>query len=201
MCGRYSLTTPPEALRGLLDFDGPTPNLAARYNIAPRQAVPVVRCEGTGERHLVMLRWGLVPYWAKDEGIGDRLINARSETAAEKPSFRRAMETRRCLIPVDGFYEWKAAGKLKQPYRIELDGRRPFAFAGLWERWEKGAGGSLETCAILTTEANDRLRAIHHRMPVILDPAAYGAWLDVEARDPRAVAPLLRRREVDGLVT
>jgi putative SOS response-associated peptidase YedK len=206
MCGRYSITLPVEAMRGLFGFVGPGANLAARYNVAPRQEVPAVRrgaakAGEAPERRLVMLRWGLVPFWAKDESIGDRLINARSETAAEKPSFREAIEARRCLIPADGFYEWKPAGKLKQPYRIELQGRRPFAFAGLWERWERTDGTALETCAILTTEANESLHAIHHRMPVILDPADYGRWLDVEGNDPRAVAPLLRCREIDGLVT
>lgn len=206
MCGRYSITLPVEAMRGLFGFTGPGANLAARYNVAPRQDVPVVRNDGeqagkAPARRLVMLRWGLVPFWAKEESIGDRLINARSETVAEKPSFREAFKARRCLIPADGFYEWKPAGKLKQPYRIELEGRRAFAFAGLWERWESAAGGVLETCAILTTEANEKLRAIHHRMPVILDPADYDRWLDVEGQGPRGVAPLLRCREVKGLMT
>lgn len=206
MCGRYSITTPVESLRALFRFDGPAPNLATRHNVAPRQDVPIVRLDeveggGVPVRRLTLVRWGLVPFWAKDEGIGDRLINARNETAAEKPSFRAAVKARRCLIPADGFYEWKAAGKTKQPYRIELEGRAPFAFAGLWERWEKGSGRALETCAILTTDADERLRAIHHRMPVILDPADYGAWLDVNGHDAQAVAPLLRRHAVDGLVT
>ena len=148
-----------------------------------------------------MLRWGLVPFWAKDESIGDRLINARSETAAEKPSFREAFKARRCLIPADGFYEWKPAGKLKQPYRIEREGRQPFAFAGLWERWESAEGRVVETCAILTTDANEKLRAIHHRMPVILDPADYDRWLNVEDKDLRTITPLLRCREINSLVT
>ncbi len=192
MCGRYSITTPVEALRRLFRFAGPALNLAARYNVAPRQDVPVVRLAEGGTRAIAMLRWGLVPFWAKDAAIGDRLINARSETAHEKPSFRAAFKARRCILPADGFYEWKKEGKAKQPYRIGLEDGGPFGLAGLWERWDDPSGGVLETCAILTCEANETLRPIHHRMPVILAPDDHGAWLDTGATDLAAARALLR---------
>ena len=192
MCGRYSLTSPMEAVRRLFDFPE-RPNLAVRVNIAPSQDVAAVRLgeDGASERHFAWLRWGLIPSWvplgvprgvppgAKEPAIGNRMINARAETIAEKPAFRAAFRRRRCLIPADGFYEWKTERGRKQPYRIALEGGAPFAFAGLWERWEgSGEAGAVESCTIVTTEANARLKAIHHRMPVILAPEAYVAWLD-----------------------
>ncbi len=180
MCGRYSLTSPTEAVRRLFDFPE-LPNLAVRVNIAPSQDVAAVRLGegGASERHFAWLRWGLIPSWAKESGIGNRMINARAETIAEKPAFRAAFRRRRCLIPADGFDEWKTERGRKQPYRIALEGGAPFAFAGLWERWEgSGEAGVVESCTIVTTEANARLKAIHHRMPVILAPEAYVAWLD-----------------------
>ena len=194
MCGRYSITSPPEAIQRL--FQVPElPNLPARYNVAPTQDVPVVRVGGDqegpdGGRHLVQLRWGLVPFWADDPMIGAKMINARAESAADKPAFRAAFRRRRCLVVADGFYEWKAPpqdgsaakGQRKQPYRIEFRDRRPFGFAGLWERWTDPQDQSvLETCTILTTEANDDLKEIHPRMPVMLSPDAFGSWLDPEA--------------------
>ncbi len=197
MCGRYSLTTPMEAVRQLFDFPE-RPNLALRVNIAPSQEVAAVRLgqEGTATRHFVALRWGLIPSWAKEPGIGNRMINARAETIAEKPAFRAAFRRRRCLIPADGFYEWKTERGRKQPYRIALESGAPFAFAGLWERWEGSGGdgapgiGAIESCTIVTTEANERLRAIHHRMPVILAPEAYDLWLDPDAPGAQAQALL-----------
>ncbi len=215
MCGRYSLTTPVEGLRQLFDFPE-QPNLAPRYNIAPTQSVAAVRrpppagVEGEGEappasrtqgRQLVLLRWGLVPHWAKDASIGGRMINARAETLAEKPSFRAAFHKRRCLILADGFYEWQKQDKgPKQPYRIALNNGGPFAFAGLWERWRDAAAGSLiESCTIVTTEANALLRPIHDRMPVILPPAAFDVWLDSETKSEVALG-LLRPFESDNLV-
>jgi putative SOS response-associated peptidase YedK len=180
MCGRYSLTSPTEAVRRMFDFPE-QPNLAVRVNIAPSQDVAAVRlgADGASARHFAWLRWGLIPSWAKEPGIGNRMINARAETIAEKPAFRAAFRRRRCLIPADGFYEWKTERGRKQPYRIALEGGAPFAFAGLWERWEgAGEAGAVESCTIVTTEANARLKAIHHRMPVILAPGAYEAWLD-----------------------
>jgi putative SOS response-associated peptidase YedK len=193
MCGRYSLITPVEALRqlfGVLEL----PNLAPRYNVAPTQEMPVVRPRA-GEargRELVAMRWGLVPEWADGPAIGGRMINARAETVAEKPSFRAAFRARRCLVPADGFYEWVKDDEARQPYRIALEGETPFAFAGLWENWQPPTGQDakpLQTFTIVTTEANDRLRPIHPRMPVILDPADYETWL---TGDPNAAQALLR---------
>ncbi len=182
MCGRYSLTTPVEAVRKVFDFPE-RPNLAPRANIAPSQDVAAVRLASgeSGEvgRRFVWLRWGLIPAWAKDPAIGSRTINARAETVAEKPAFRAAFRERRCLIVADGFYEWKTEAGGKQPYRITLVDGGPFALAGLWERWAGPPGGeAIESCTIVTTEANARLRAIHPRMPVILAPGAFDPWLD-----------------------
>ena len=207
MCGRYSLTTPAEAMQRLFSFLGPLPNLPARYNIAPTQMAPVVRARAAqpGTRELVSLRWGLVPFWAKDATIGSRLINARAEGLAEKPSFRAAVRTRRCLVPADGFYEWQAAAKGKRPYRIGLAGGTPeamppFAFAGLYERWTKAADGvPLETFTIVTTEANALLRPIHERMPVILPPADHAAWLD-PATPLEAAMALLRPYPAEAML-
>jgi putative SOS response-associated peptidase YedK len=215
MCGRYSLTTPVEGLRQLFDFPE-RPNLAPRYNIAPTQSVASVRrapppgaagepeiepARGAHRQHLVLLRWGLIPHWAKDASIGSRMINARAETLAEKPSFRAAFHKRRCLIVADGFYEWQKQDKgPKQPYRIARRDGGPFAFAGLWERWRDPAAGSLvESCTIVTTEANALLRPIHDRMPVILPPPAFAAWLDPET-GPDATLALLRPYGGDDLV-
>ncbi len=208
MCGRYSLTTPMEAVRQLFDFPE-RPNLAMRVNIAPSQDVTVVRlgADGSGTRHLVWLRWGLIPSWApsgapsgaKESGLGNRMINARAETIAEKPAFRAAFRRRRCLIPADGFYEWKTERGRKQPYRIVLESGAPFAFAGLWERWDGPKGGvggegagdaGIQSCTIVTTEANARLQTLHHRMPVILASEAYDLWLDPETPGAQAQALL-----------
>ncbi len=188
MCGRYSITTPSEALRRIFGFVE-QPNLQARYNVAPTQQVPAVRLGDDGERHLSLLRWGLVPFWAKDLAIGSRMINARAETLAEKPAFRKAFAKHRCLILADGFYEWrKLEGGGKQPYRITLPDGAPFAFAGLWESWRNPADGeTVETCTIATTDARGPIAEIHHRMPVILAPESYDTWLTV-AEDTEAAA-------------
>ena len=190
------MTTPVEGVRQVFGFLE-RPNLAARYNIAPTQEVPAVRLEpaapgGAAGRHLVLLRWGLIPAWAKDKAIGARMINARAETVAEKPSFRAAFAKRRCLIVADGFYEWRKEAGAKQPYRAAMADGRPFAFAGLWEQWtDKSDGARVESCTIVTTEANELLKPIHPRMPVIVDPGDFDAWLDVTvALD--AVQALLR---------
>jgi putative SOS response-associated peptidase YedK len=169
------------------DLAGP-PELFPRYNVAPTQPVLAVRVAGVG-REAVMLRWGLVPSWAKD--LKQAPINARAETAADKPTFRHALRKRRCLIPADGFYEWVALEGRKQPYCFRPGDGRPFAFAGLWERWE-GPQGPVESCAILTTEANDLVRPVHDRMPVILPERHWRAWLDTDLQDAATVAPLLR---------
>ncbi len=192
MCGRYSLTTAPEALRRLFDFDT-TPNLQPRYNIAPTQSAPVVRPAANGGRELAMLRWGLIPSWAKEASIGSKMINARSETVAEKPSFRSAFRHRRCLVPADGFYEWRRQGEIKQPYRIGMKDGDAFAFAGLWESWPgTDTDEAVETFTIITTEANRKLHPIHARMPVILAPDAYDAWLDAESGSRDDALGLLR---------
>ena len=180
MCGRYSLTTPLEGVQQLFGIDA-MPNLAARYNIAPTQPVVVIRRSEAGGRELTHMRWGLVPSWAKEVNSGPLLINARADTVAEKPSFRNAFRRRRCLIPADGFYEWqpRPSGP-KQPMRIALPGNAPFAFAGIWEHWQAAEGSELESCAIVTTDANAQLYDIHSRMPVILKPENYDIWLNAE---------------------
>jgi putative SOS response-associated peptidase YedK len=178
MCGRYTLSTPAGRLAEEFQLDS-TVEIPPSYNVAPTQQVAAVLEDEEG-RCLEMLRWGLVPSWADDPEIGARMINARSETAPEKPSFRRAFRGRRCLIPADGFYEWKREDGGKQPYYFRMQDGRPFAFAGLWESWEKG-DGDLRTCAILTTRASSVLQGIHDRMPVILPRDAYNAWLDPDA--------------------
>jgi putative SOS response-associated peptidase YedK len=194
MCGRYSLTTPVEGVRQVFGFLE-RPNLQARYNIAPTQEVAAVRLEPAvpgAARHLVMLRWGLIPAWAKDKAIGSRMINARAETVAEKPAFRAAFAKRRCLVVADGFYEWRTESGAKQPYWAAMADGRPFAFAGLWEQWtDRSDGSRVESCTIVTTEANELLRPIHPRMPVIVDPVDFDAWLDVSAA-PEAARALLR---------
>ena len=173
MCGRFTLRTPPDAVASAAGLRlGPSP-LQPRFNIAPSQSVLAFRA---GEA--VHLRWGLVPSWAKDPAIGSRMINARGETVAEKPSFRAAFRQRRCVVPADGFYEWRAVGKGKQPYFLRLKGDRPFAFAGLWERWQGADGTTLETCAIVTTTPNALAATIHDRMPLILGPEAIAPWID-----------------------
>ncbi len=189
MCGRYTLTHPGDLLEEL-GVDSP-PQLTPRYNVAPTQNAPVVRAAAQGGRRLDLLRWGLVPFWAQDPKIGNRMINARSETAAEKPSFRHALKQRRCVVPADGFYEWKkVGGGAKQPYHIHLHDRRPFVFAGLWERWTKGPE-PIESFTILTTSPNDKVAELHDRMPVILPREAWDLWLDPSVGDAARVAALM----------
>jgi putative SOS response-associated peptidase YedK len=181
MCGRYTLTIPTDELREQFAIDVVADALAdapARYNIAPTQDVPCVRLDDAGRRELVPLRWGLIPFWAKDKAFGNRAINARSETIGEKPAFKHALEKRRCLVLADGFYEWRAlSAKKKQPFRILRPDRKAFAFAGLFERATID-GVEYRTCTILTTEANETIRVLHDRMPVILDDAGIARWLD-----------------------
>ncbi len=193
MCGRYSITTPAEAMQRVFRFARPLPNLPPRYNVAPTQQVPIVRwVRANGARDLAQVHWGLIPFWAKDEKIGYKLINARAEGIDAKPSFREAFKHgRRCLIPADGFYEWAKDTKPKQPWRITLEDGGPFAFAGLWERWDKGPDGvPVESCTIITTSANHLVCPLHDRMPVILAPDDYPAWLGEDA--VRDVLELLR---------
>lgn len=180
MCGRYTLTQSPAAIAAAFGLDlAEMPDLEPRYNIAPSQRVPVVLVDPeTHQRQLRLLQWGLVPSWAKDPKIGARLINARAETIAEKPSFRHAFKRRRCLVVADGFYEWQQTGKQKQPFYLRERQGAVFGFAGLWEHWQGGTGAGIDSCTILTTAATETLRPLHDRMPVILPPQAYDRWLN-----------------------
>ncbi len=199
MCGRFTLTASGAELRALFEIEN-VPNLEPRYNIAPTQPVAVVRLDREGrQREFTLMRWGLIPSWAKDVGIGNRLINARAETLLDKPAFRTAFRRRRCLIPADGFYEWQKAGRTKQPYWVGLRDRRPFAFAGLWEHWEGADGSALDSCTIITTAANAAVQALHDRMPVILDRRDFEAWLDLQAPLDR-VLHLLRPYPAEAML-
>ncbi len=170
------MTADAESIQLAFKLDSVDGWLEPRYNIAPSQQVPVI--SNRDPKSLSFMKWGLVPSWAKDPKIGNRMINARSETAAEKPSFRTAFKQRRCLIPADGYYEWAKQGKKKTPMYIQHAKREVFAFAGLWESWRQPDGNWLNTCAILTTVANEKIRPIHHRMTVIVEPADYALWLE-----------------------
>jgi putative SOS response-associated peptidase YedK len=189
MCGRYTLVTPAKKLAEEFSLDASSVDLPPNYNVAPTQGVAAVLSEG-GERRLEILRWGLIPPWADDPQIGSRMINARAETAPEKPSFRRAFRERRCLIPADGFYEWKRTNGSKQPYYIHMKDERPFAFAGLWEGWNDNGGPAIRSCTILTTGPNALVAGVHDRMPVILPAGSYDAWLDPEAERDELAALL-----------
>jgi putative SOS response-associated peptidase YedK len=182
MCGRYELHSNPAVVALAFGLAHP-PAIQARYNIAPMQMVPVVRLNAAGERELIQLRWGLVPRWAKDRSIGARMINARAETAAVRGAFRRALERHRCLVPADGFYEWQVSATGKRPMHIARRDGAPFGMAGLYERWRSPDGEVLDTCTVLTTQANALLRPLHDRMPVIVPPEAYERWLDASHAD------------------
>lgn len=206
MCGRYTLVTHQEQLAEefeILDVEA----MLQRFNIAPTQMVPVVRVAAdTHARRLDMLRWGLIPHWAKDPSIGSRMINARSEGAAEKPAFRVPLRRRRCLLPSTGFYEWKppppgsARGSKKQPYYIRRADERVFAFAGLWDQWRDADGSAVESCTILTTAPNDLIRSLHDRMPLIVPREHYSLWLDPEVQEVEALTPVMRPFESAELV-
>ena len=190
MCGRYTLRTPVDSLVERFKIDEYPSSIRPSYNIAPTQEVAAV-VEEDEERKLELLRWGLIPFWAKDPDIGSRMINARGETVSEKPSFRKAFKARRCLILADGFYEWQKIDNGKQPYHVRMKDASPFAFAGLWEIWN-GDGDEVRTCAIITTEANDLMSEIHHRMPVILHPEDYEMWLDPSFEEKEPLSALLK---------
>lgn len=200
MCGRFNQSSPTESLARLFDAkpSGPT---TPRHNVSPSHEVAVVRVlPPDRERKLDLLRWGLIPPWSKDSSLsGGRMINARSESVTEKPSFRTPLKRQRCLVPADGFYEWKKADKRNQPYFIRLKTESPFAFAGLWEKWTGPDGKGVGTFTILTTYANEFLKDIHERMPVILHPEDYDAWLDPKIQDPTAVLPLLKPYPVEEM--
>lgn len=180
MCGRFALVTEKNILEMLFELDSRIDiDFNPRYNIAPTQQAPVVRLSApVGKREVVLLKWGLVPFWAKDQAIGNRLINARAETAREKPAFRDAYKKRRLLVPASGFYEWKNEADGKQPYFINAKNGDLISFGGLWESWQQGSGQPLETFTILTTEPNPLIAKLHNRMPVIIPPQSFGVWLD-----------------------
>ena len=189
MCGRYAITSPPEAIRRLFAYDD-QPNFPQRYNVAPTQPVPVVRLVA-GRRAFALLRWGLIPSWVEDPRTFALLINARGETLDEKPAFRAALRHRRCLVPADGFYEWRREGRRNTPYFVRLKRGGPMAFAGLWENWTGPNGEEMETLAIVTTTANRALSAVHTRMPVIVRPDAFDLWLDCANVDAATAAALI----------
>jgi putative SOS response-associated peptidase YedK len=199
MCGRYTLTSSGEDLA--LAFELPElPFLPPRYNMAPTQQAAVVRVtEPGGPRHLDLLKWGLIPYWAKEASIGNRMINARAESVAEKPAYRFSFKKKRCLVAADGFYEWKKEGKAKQPFLIRRRDGKPFAFAGLWSTWKDAEHGGqpVETFTILTTSPNELMSPIHDRMPVILDRENFALWLDPGMEDAEKLQPLLVAHSVD----
>lgn len=189
MCGRYAITTAPEAMRSLFRFQD-QPNFPPRYNIAPTQPIAIVRVE-EGRRRLALVRWGLIPSWVKDPRTFSLLINARGESLLDKPAFRSAMRYRRCLIPADGFYEWRREGRRKQPYYVRLRAGGLMAFAGLWEAWTGSNGEEMESAAVVTTLANRTLQPIHERMPVIISPEAFHIWLDCRSVDADTATALI----------
>ncbi len=192
MCGRFSLISTAQLLAKILQLNR-TPALEPRYNIAPTQSVAAVRLDSKKEeRSLSMLRWGLIPFWAGEISIGARMINAKSETVFEKPAFRSAIRQKRCLIPADGFYEWKKEGKKKLPYYIRMQDKNLFAFAGLWERWKNPEEEFIESCTILTIAPNELVKPIHNRMPVILKPQDYDLWLDTSVQKKDLLHPLFK---------
>ena len=190
MCSRYSLTSPPEAVRAYFGYRD-TPNFPARYNVAPTQAIPVVCLDKEGGRRFRLMRWGLLPSFVKDPKQFPTLINARSEEVLTKPSFRNAMRWRRCLIPADGFYEWTGPKSARRPFLLRPREPRLIAFAGLYERWRDGEGGEVDTVAILTCPANRTVTPLHDRMPVVLSPEHFAAWLDVKTTTAEAAAEYL----------
>jgi putative SOS response-associated peptidase YedK len=181
MCGRYSITTAPEAMRRLFGYPE-QPNFPPRYNVAPTQPIPIVRLSD-GKRRYALVRWGLLPAWVKDPRGFSLLINARGESVLDKPAFRNAMKRRRCLIPADGFYEWKNEGKLRRPFYAHPKDGEPMALAGLWETWTGPNGEEMDTAVIVTTQANRTLSSLHDRMPVIVPPEAFDFWLDCDKVD------------------
>lgn len=189
MCGRYQITSAPEAMRRLFRYPE-QPNFPARYNVAPTQPVPIVRVF-EGQRQFALVRWGLIPAWVKDPRAFSLLIHARAETVNDKPAFKNAMKRRRCLFPADGFYEWKEEGGRKRAFCIRPRHRGPIAFAGVWECWMGPNGEEVETAALITTLANESLGAIHYRMPVVVPPEAFDSWLDCANVDAEMASALL----------
>ena len=189
MCGRYCITTAPEAIRRLFRY-ADQPNFPPRYNVAPTQPVPIVRL-AEGERRFALVRWGLLPSWVKDPKAFTLLINARGETVNDKPAFRNAMKRRRCLFPADGFYEWKEQGGRRRAFHARRTGGGSLAFAGLWETWTGPNGEEVETAAIVTVQANAAMATVHHRAPVVVPQEAFDFWLDCANVDEKAAAALI----------
>jgi len=199
VCGRFSQAQIAELDRELFRLLR-MPDIAPRYNVAPTQDAAVVRqTAGAGERSLDFLRWGLIPHWAKDVTIGNRMINARAETVDRKPAFELPFRRQRCLVPVDGFYEWKKLGRIKQPYFIRMHDGRPFALAGLWDRWSDAGHEPIESFTVLTTNPNALVEPIHNRMPVIMPSAHYDTWLDPDVSDVARLGALLRPFPTDTM--
>lgn len=192
MCGRFTLNTSAQIIAEFFKLSE-VPDIKPRYNIAPTQSVATVTVSPQQmQRQFQFMRWGLIPSWAKDLKIGSKMINARSETVAEKPAFRSAIKHRRCLIVADGFYEWLPQGKHKQPYYFQTTEGQPFAFAGLWESWESPEAENIVSCTIITTAANETVQPVHDRMPVILPEDAWEEWLDPAVNSAQEVLPLLK---------
>ena len=199
MCGRFTLTVDPAELQDTFSNYTFPSRFAPRFNIAPSQPVLAIPNDGTNTADFFI--WGLIPMWAKDPSIGNRLINARGETIAEKPSFRGSFKHKRCLILADGFYEWKTSPvkKTKTPYFIHMKDRSPFAFAGLWDAWESPDGSSIRTCTIITTEPNELMATLHNRMPVILHPRDHAKWLDASHQTPENLLTLIKPYPADAM--
>lgn len=195
MCGRYVLKTPAKELASHFGLDEVI-EVVPRFNISPGTDIPTIRHSPEGKRVMHLLRWGLVPHWAKDPSIGAKLSNARGETIAEKPSFRDAFKRRRCLVPADGFYEWKIEGRQKQPYYFSLRSGVPFALGGVWESWQAPDGNILRTCCLITTGPNEIMLPVHDRMPVIVSPDDYEIWLAGESSDALALIRPYRTEEM-----
>jgi putative SOS response-associated peptidase YedK len=197
MCGRYCITTAPEAIRALFRYRE-QPNFPPRYNVAPTQPVPIVRIV-EDRRQFALVRWGLIPPWVEDPRTFTLVINARGETVNDKPAFRNAMKRRRCLFPADGFYEWRQEGRAKRPFYVRAKDGGPIAFAGLWETWMGPNGEEMETAAIVTTVANRTLAPVHERMPVVIAPADFGMWLDCVNVDAEMATALIAPAPEDAL--
>ncbi len=200
MCGRYRLSRRKQIIEEHFDSVSGEEDWSPRYNVAPTHPVPIIRQHPKEPRREVSLaRWGLIPWWAKDSSGAARMINARSETASTLPAFRDALKSRRCLVPADGFYEWKRTGKSRHPYCFEVNDGELFAFAGLWERWKDASGKLLETCSILTTPPNTVTSSVHDRMPAILTPDAYDLWLDPGFADVAAISEMLKPFDANSM--
>jgi len=199
MCGRFALDLPEKMLINYFDVPIIPHDFGPHYNIAPTQPVLTIRCDEDNKREAVYLRWGFIPPWMKAEDVSSKFINARAETAHEKPMFRHAFSKKRCLIVASGFYEWRTTPEGKQPFYIHSQDDTPIAFAGLWSYWHQAGHDPIESCTILTTDANKALQAIHTRMPVMLSPPAFAAWLDRGIMDVKRIAGLLAQQKGDAL--